>query len=64
MANGPLKKDSASYNQWDLNSGEVTATYQQKTSHLLEMKTSWWDRYCAEHPADAKSQLNDRLRDF
>jgi hypothetical protein len=59
-----LKKDSGSSKQWDLNSGEVTATYQYKTSHLLEIRSSWWDRYCTEHPADAKGQLNDRLKDF
>ena len=62
--NWKLKKDSGSSKQWDLNSGEVTATYQYKTNQLLEIKTSWWERYSAEHPSEAKDGVSDRLKDF
>jgi len=62
--NWKLTKDNGSSKQWDLNSGEATATYRYNTSQLLEIKTSWWDRYSAEHPTDAKNGVSDRLKDF
>lgn len=58
------KEDVHGSQKWDLNSGEATATYQTQADHALEIRTSWWDHYVADHPVESVAGISERLKDF
>jgi hypothetical protein len=59
-----LKKNTESSRQWVSDSADAFATEQHENGHSLEIKTSWWLHFIDGHPAIARTEVKERLKDF